>query len=51
MAVADTHDKDDQHLVMNFVDDPVVTDTQSIGIFPLEFLDTRGRGFRINAPW
>ena len=41
-AVADTHDQDDQPLVRNFVDHTVVADTQSIGIFPLEFIDTRG---------
>ncbi len=40
-TVADTHNKDDQHLVMHFVDDPVVADTQSVRIFPLELLDTR----------
>jgi len=40
--MANLYDQDEEPLIMRFVDDPVVADTQSIGVFPLEFLDIRG---------
>jgi len=39
-AVADLHDKDDEFLVLNRIDDPVIAFTDTIQIlFPGEFLD------------
>ena len=46
LAVADLHDEDDEFLVSNRIDDPVVTLADTIQIiFTSQLLHTCGRGF------
>lgn len=40
--VADLDDQDEQHLVVHFVDDSVVTDAQPVGALSLELFATKG---------
>ncbi len=42
-AVSDADDEDRQYVVVNLIDDPVITDAQAVGVFcPGEFADTYG---------